>query len=154
MQSTSLVSVRKPLSHSFSSTNVTKNAAQPFYFWNHQLQLFQSIIITEHAVNRLWDDRGQSFSDIFFQISQLIFQINLTIQPLITKEAVDFDGTRLQSLLATLVTSSVQLLRGYLVLETSAGSCGVINQGTALEHQGLWSIESTLKDEGLFFFHI
>lgn len=78
----------------------------------------------------------RAFQIFFFQISQLIFQINVTIQPLITKEAVDFDGTRLQSLLATLVTSSVQLLRGYLILETLAGSCGLINQGTALEHQG------------------
>lgn len=145
-------SVRKPLFPCFSSTNVTKNAAQFFYFWNHQLQLFQSIIITKHAVSRLWDDRGQSFSD-FFPISQLIFQINLTIHPLITKEAVDFDGTRLQSLLATLVTSSVQLPRGCLMLETLAQSCGLINQGTALKHQGVFINRIHLKrwSKGLFF---
>lgn len=59
---------------------------------------------------------GANFSDLSFVISQLIFQINLTVQPLITKEAVDFDGTRLQSLLATLAISSVLLLRGLPIL--------------------------------------
>lgn len=149
----SMLCGRQPLFHCFSNTNVTENAAQSFYFWNHSLQLFQSIIITKHAVNRLGDDRGQSFPDCFFQISRLIFHINLTIQPLITKEAVDFDGSRLQSLLATLVTSSMQLLRGYLILETLAGSCGLINQGTALEHQGGLINRIHLKrwSKGLFF---
>lgn len=59
---------------------------------------------------------GVNFSDLFFVISQLIFQINLTVQPLITEEAVDFDGTRLQSLVATLAISSVLLLRGLPIL--------------------------------------
>lgn len=104
-----------------------KNAAQSFLF----LESLVTIISVYHhhptrSEQTLRWQGTELFRFFFFfpQISQLIFHINLTIQPLITKEAVDFDGTRLQSLLAALVTSSVQLLRGYLILETLAGSCG------------------------------
>lgn len=96
--------------------------------------------------------QGTELFRFFFQISQLIFQINLTIQPLITKEAVDFDGTRLQSLLAALVTSSVQLLRGVPHTGNWKGAVGWLTRGQYWNIRGFWLIESTLKDEVKAFF--
>ena len=95
------------------SSTVSKNAAQSFFFSGSPVTI---ISVYHHHQILHWTDSemmgDRTFQIFFFQISQLVFQINLTVQPLITKEAVDFDGTRLQSLLATLVISSVLLLRG------------------------------------------
>lgn len=116
----SRVSNRKPLFLLPQKHYVSKNAAQSFFFSGTSVTIISAY--HHHQILELTDSEtaeDRTFQldfFFFFQISQLIFQINLTVQPLITKEAADFDGTRLQSLLATLVISSVLLLRGLPIL--------------------------------------